>query len=127
MCVSGRQGFTVAEVMVAVAVVTVGLLALAGTAALTGRMVTLGQQATRVGLAAAARIDYLRQLAASTVPACGAPQWRSDSAGGHGIGERWDILDGAGAVRRVRIVIGSRLPGGTRNDTVVTAVLCPPS
>lgn len=125
MRVTGRQGFTVAEVVVSVVVITVGLLALAGTAGLTGRMVGLGQQATRVGLAAAARIDYLRLVAGSTVPACAAPEWRSDSAGGTGVGERWDVLDGAGPVRRVQIVLRSRLPRGTRDDTVVTAVLCP--
>ena len=77
-----------------------------------------------MGLAAAARIERLRQVAFSAVPACSAPAWRSDSAGGSGLSESWEILDDAGPVRRVLIVLRSRRPGGTSSDTVLTAVLC---
>jgi prepilin-type N-terminal cleavage/methylation domain-containing protein len=119
-----RSGFTIAEVVVAVVVLSVGLLALAGSMALAGRMAGLGRQATRVGLAAAARIERLGQVAFSTAPACSAPDWRSDSAGGGGLSESWNILDQAGPVRRVMIVLRSRRPSGTSSDTVLTAVLC---
>ena len=124
MRVCGRSGFTVAEVVVAVVVLSVGLLALAGSTALAGRMVGLGQQATHVGLVAAARVERLRQIALSTVPACTAAEWRSDSAGGTGLSESWDILDEAGPVRRVMVVLRSLRPDGTSSDTVFTAVLC---
>ena len=124
MRVWNRCGFTVAEVIVAVAVLSVGLLALAGSAALTSRMVGWGQQATRVGQAAAARIERLHQVAFSTVPGCSAPEWRSDSAVGSGLSESWEMLDDTGPVRRVLIVLRSRRPGGTSTDTVLTAVLC---
>jgi prepilin-type N-terminal cleavage/methylation domain-containing protein len=122
--VCGRSGFTLAEVVVAVVVLSVGLLALAGSTALAARMVGLGQQATRAGQAAAARVERLRQVAFSTVPACTAAEWRSDSAGGGGLSESWDILDEAGPVRRVMVVLRSLRPGGTSSDTVLTAVLC---
>jgi hypothetical protein len=122
--VCSRSGFTVAEVVVAVIVLSVGLLALAGSTALTSRMVGSGRQVTRVGQAAAARLERLRQVAFSTVPACSAPAWRSGSAGGSGLSESWSILDGAGPVRRVLIVLRSQRPGGTSTDTVFTAVLC---
>jgi len=118
------SGFTLAEVLVAVVVLSVGLLALAGSTALAGRMVGLGEQATRVGQAAAARVERLRQVAFSTAPACAAPEWRSDSAGGGGLSERWEILDQSGPVRRVKVVLRSRRPGGTSSDTVFTAMLC---
>ena len=120
-----RRGFTVAEVIVAVAVLSVGLLALAGSTALTSRMVGWGQRDTRVGQAAAARVERLRQVAFSTVPACSAPEWRSYSVVGSGLSESWEILDDAGPVRRVLIVVRSRRPGGASSDTVLTAVLCP--
>lgn len=124
MRVWSGNGFTVAEVLVAVAVLSVGLLALAGSMALAGRMVGLGQHATRVGQTAAARVERLRQVAFSTAPACSAPEWRSDSAGGRGLRESWHILDDAGPVRRVMVVLRSLRPGGTSIDTVLTAVLC---
>ena len=124
MRVRARSGFTVAEVTVAVLVLSVGLLALAGSIALTARMVGAGRQATRVSQAAAARVERLRQVAYSTVPPCSAPEWRSDSAAGIGLSERWDILDHAGPARGVRIVLRSARPGGTSADTVLTAMLC---
>ena len=124
MRVTDRSGFTVAEVVVAVAVLAVGILALAGSAALTSRMVGWGQRGTRVGLAAAARIERLRQVALSTTPPCAAAEWRGDSAGGPGLSERWEILGGAGPARRVVIEMRSLRPGGASTDTVLTAVMC---
>ena len=77
-----------------------------------------------MGQAAAARVERLRQAAFSTAPPCSAAAWRSDSVGGNGLSESWSILDGAGPVRRVMIVLRSPRPGGTSSDTVFTAVLC---
>jgi hypothetical protein len=120
----GTSGFTVAEVVVAAAVLSVGLLALAGSTGMAARMVGIGQHATRVGQAAATRVERLRQLAFSAAPPCSAPEWRNDSAGASGLSESWEILDAAGPARRVMIVLVSRRPAGIVSDTVVTAVLC---
>jgi hypothetical protein len=117
---------TIAEVMVAVVVLTVGVLALVGSAALTSRMLGRGHHSTRAGQVAAARIERLRQIAFSTVPPCTGAEWRSDSAGGPGLTENWQILDPAGPARRVRIILRSRHPTGFSSDTVVAGVLCGP-
>jgi len=122
--VAGRSGFTIAEAMVAVVVLTVGVLALVGSAALTSRMMGQGRHSTRSGQTAAARIERLRQVALSTVPACTGAEWRSDSAGGPGLTESWQILDPAGIARRVRIVLRSRHSTGASIDTVATGFLC---
>jgi prepilin-type N-terminal cleavage/methylation domain-containing protein len=122
--VKGRSGFTVAEVMVALVVLSVGILALAGSAALTSRMVGRGQHATSLGLAAAGRVERLRQVALSTATPCSAAEWRSASAGGPGLSESWEILDASGPVRRVMVVLRSRHATGASSDTVFTAVLC---
>jgi hypothetical protein len=121
---ANRSGFTIAEAMVAVVVLSVGVLALVGSAALTSRMVGRGRHSTRTGQIAAARIERLRQIAFSTVPPCVGAEWRSDSAGAPGLTESWQILDPAGTARRVRIVLRSRHPTGLSTDTVVTGVLC---
>jgi len=120
----GRSGFTFAEVLIAVIVLSLGILALIGSAALTSRMAGWGRQSTRVGLTAAARVERLHQIAFSTTPACSAAEWRSDSAGVPGLSERWEILGGAGPVQRVVIVLRARRPGGTGSDTVLTGVVC---
>ena len=124
MRVGSRSGFTIAEVMVAVVVLTVGVLALVGSAALTSRMLGQGRHSTRAGQVAAARIERLRQIAFSTVPGCTGAEWRSDSAGGPGLTESWQILDPAGRARRVRITVSSRHATGLSSDTVVTGFLC---
>jgi hypothetical protein len=122
--VASRSAFTIAEAVVALVMLSVGVLALVGSAALTSRMVGQGRHSTRTGQVAAARIERLRQIAFSTVPACTGAEWRSDSAGGPGLTESWQILDPAGTARRVRIVLRSRHPTGTSSDTVVTGFLC---
>ena len=113
-----------AEVVVAVVVLSIGILALLGSAGLTSRMVGRGRHATRAGQNAAARIERLRQIAFSTVPACTGAEWRSDSASSPGLTESWQILDPAGPARRVLIVLRSRHPTGFSSDTVVTGFLC---
>jgi hypothetical protein len=122
--VGSESGLTIAEAVVAVVVLSVGVLALVGSAALTTRMLGRGRHSTRTGQVAAARIERLRQIAFSTVPACTGPEWRSDSAGGPDLTETWQILDPAGPARRVRIVLRSRHPAGFSTDTVVTGFLC---
>jgi prepilin-type N-terminal cleavage/methylation domain-containing protein len=123
---AARQGFTVAEVLVAVVVFTVGVLALVGASAGMGRMIGRGSQATVAAAVVAGRIEQLHRIASSTSPPCTATEWRGDSATEAGIAHRWDVLDAAGIARRVRIVAQQRSPSGTRTDTVMTAVLCQP-
>ena len=127
MRVRSRVGFTLVEVLVAITVLSVGLLSLAGTMALTIRMVGRGGQAARAGVAAAARLEWLHQAALEGAPACSGPGWRSDSAAHPGLTEIWELLDAAGPVRRVQVVLRVRHAAGAATDTVATAVLCPPS
>ena len=120
---AGNDGFTVAEVLVAVVVFTVGVLALVGAAAATSRMLARGRHATAGAAVLAGRIEELHRIAAATVPACSAPEWRSDSAYDTGVSLRWEVLDDAGPARRVRLVLRHRASQSA--DTVMTGVLCP--
>ncbi|HEY7479445.1 MAG TPA: hypothetical protein VH680_02925 [Gemmatimonadales bacterium] len=123
----GSHGVTVVEVLVAVMVLTVGVLALAGSFAAMSRMVGRGGRATIAAEVAAGRLDELRRVAHSTSPPCTGPQWRSDNASESGIVERWQLLDEAGPARRVQLVVSYRTPAGVVTDTAVTAVLCEPA
>ena len=124
MRVVDRSAFTIAEAMVAVSMLSIGVLALVGSAALTNRMLANGRHSTRAGQVAAARIERLRQIAFSTAPACTSADWRSGSAVGPGIAETWQIVDGVGPVRRVMVVVRSGRAGSS--DTIVSGVLCGP-
>ena len=125
MRVTGRSGFTIVEAVVALAVLSVGILALIGSAALTNRMLANGRHATRAGQVAAARIERLRQIAFSTAPACTGADWGSGSAVGPGIAETWQIVGPVdGPARRVMVVVRSGRAGSS--DTIVSGMLCGP-
>ena len=127
MSTRNERGFTIAEVLVAIVMLTVGVMALVGSSAAVTRMVGRGRNDTFVGQVATARIERLRVIAASTSPACTAGQWKTDSgtAGPNGkIREVWQILDNTGNARRVLLIL--RYPTGRRLqvDTVRTTILC---
>ena len=119
-----KYGFTVAEVLVAVVVLTVGVLALVGSSALMSRMIGRGRHATIAAMLAASRLERLRLVARSTSPPCTAPEWQGGSAVEAGVLQSWEILDPAGVARRLQLIVRYRTPLGPATDTVVTAVLC---
>jgi len=124
MSMRNEQGFTLAEVMIAVVLLGVGVMALVSGAAMTSRMIGRGRESTLVGQVATARIEWLRQLAASTSPACGAAAFQTGSASAPaGITESW-VVPNAGNPRTVQLMFTYRVPRGVRTDTMSTTILC---
>ncbi len=123
---ASRYGLTVAEVLVAVVILTVGVLALVGSSAQVSRMIGRGRQATVAAMIGAGRVERLRRIALSTSPPCMSPEWRSGSAVGPRVTESWHILDPSGLVRRLQVIVQHRTPSGVATDTVATALLCGP-
>ncbi len=121
-----RAGLTLVEVLVAVVVLTFGVLALVGSWAHTTRMLAFGRQSTAAAFAARDRVGRLQHIARSTIPPCTSPEWRDGVDSAHGLVQRWRILDPAGAVRRIELVMGVRRPSGWSADTVTAAAWCPP-
>ncbi len=60
---SNERGFTIIEVIIAVIVLTVGLLGLVSSAALTTRMIARGQRSAVAAAFAAQRMEQLRRAA----------------------------------------------------------------
>jgi prepilin-type N-terminal cleavage/methylation domain-containing protein len=65
-----RSGFTLIEVLVAVTILAVGVVALAGSSATVTRMITRGEIDTRVAQLATLQVEALRASAYSTTPRC---------------------------------------------------------
>ena len=64
----GSAGFSVVEVLVAIVVIALGLLALGGSSASVTRMLGTARQATRAAAAAERRLEELRREARSSTP-----------------------------------------------------------
>ena len=121
-----REGFTIVEVMVAVVMLSVGIMALVGSSALVSRMVGHGKQATYVGQIAAARLDYLRQIANSTSPACGSAAYKTDSLTTNRLREVWVVgpVVAGDNTRLVHAIVRHRSSRRLVSDTLRTTILC---
>ncbi len=119
-----RLGFTLIEVLVAILVLGVGVLALVGTSAGVTRMIGRGGVETRAAEAASSRMETLRLAAQATSPRCTDPGFAS---GGPvlfgGMTESW-LISPAGRVRQVRVTITYQTLRGAREAAVETALTC---
>ena len=121
-----EQGFTIIEIMLAVVILSVGVMALVGSSAMATRMIGRGGVSTRVTQVAVARADLLRAYAASTSPGCAdATTVKSGTATTSGIVENWELLGAAGDnTRDVRMMFTYRVPRGSRTDTMMITLYC---
>lgn len=120
----GRGGFTILEVLVAVVILGVGVVALVGSSASSARMIGRGRTATRAVQAATERMEILRADAYRTSPDCTALANGSDSSA-TGVVTSWTIT-GAGTSRTIQVISGYQVPGRRRADTLTTVVRCLP-
>jgi prepilin-type N-terminal cleavage/methylation domain-containing protein len=118
------SGVTLIEVLIAIVVLGIGILALTGSSALVTRMIGRGKVETQAALRAARRVELLRASAVSTTPRCSAASFAS---GGpvlaDGMSESW-VVPPAGAVRRVRVTVSYLTVRGVRSAVLETALAC---
>jgi type IV pilus assembly protein PilV len=116
-------GFTIVEVMVAMIVLSIGVVALVGSAGKVNRMIGRGKWSTFASQVAQHRLDRLRALAASTGTPCTAAGFASNSVVSQKITETWQV-PASGTSRLVRVIVSYPVPGGTKSDTVSTRISC---
>ena len=118
------SGITLVEVLIAIVVLGIGILALTGSSALVTRMIGRGKVETQAALRAARRVELLRASAASTIPRCSAASFAS---GGpvlaDGMSESW-VVTPSGAARRVRVTVSYLTVRGIRSAVLETALAC---
>jgi prepilin-type N-terminal cleavage/methylation domain-containing protein len=121
-----EQGFTIIEILMAVVVLSVGVMALVGSSALATRMIGRGNMSTRVTQVANARAELLRAYAAQTSPGCTNGNVASGTATTpDGITETWTLQGAAGDfTRNVNLTFSYKVPGGTRSDAMVITLYC---
>ena len=87
-----RKGFTIVELIVAIMILTVGLLSLASTAGSMTRIMAASSRQTVAAQVAQSRIDSLSSIDCTTLAKAGAT---SGSSTVRGVTETWTVTDGA--------------------------------
>jgi prepilin-type N-terminal cleavage/methylation domain-containing protein len=118
------RGLTLIEILIAIVVLGVGIVALVGTSGMASRMLGAAKVETRAAQAASSRMEALRLAARSTSPPCASPVFAS---GGPvlsgGMTESW-VVAPAGRVRQVRVSITYLTVKGTRTAELETTMSC---
>lgn len=115
-----RAGFTIIEVIVAVMILTVGVLGLAGAAAIVTRTMGTAEVQSDAAAIAATRFETLRATRCPVV---------NGSASGAGITERWAVSQlGNAAFRMYQVIDTVQYTGrqGVRTQAYRSVVQCLP-
>jgi prepilin-type N-terminal cleavage/methylation domain-containing protein len=126
---TNQRGFTIIEVLMAVMVLGIGIVALASSSAMVTRMVGRGKSSTFSAQVAARRLENIRRIAASTSPLCSSANLTSgsNSTPEQGVTESWVVESGTTTMtRRVTVYVTYTAAGGdgSRIDTVSTIIPC---
>lgn len=112
-----RRGFTVVEVVVAIIILSVGLLSLTATAASVTRMVAQGQRYNRASAMANERFEILR------AQTCAAMVGGSAIAGSYST--TWTVTPvSGGRGNEIAVAVISPTGRGTRTDSFTTTIPC---
>jgi type IV pilus modification protein PilV len=113
-----RRGFTIIEVLVAVMILSVGILGLVTTAGLVTRMIGQGQRYTEASTMASERFEILR------AQSCPAEGTGSETRGAFNIA--WKVASVSGGKgREMTVIVTSPTTRGNRTDTFSTTKVCP--
>ena len=118
------SGFTLTEVLIALVILSVGILALTGSSAVINRMIGRGKVETEAALLASGRAEALRRAAAGTNPRCTAAEFASGGpAFQGGLVASWTVPP-VGPIRRVQVTVGYMTLRGPRSAVLETDIAC---
>lgn len=122
--IASNKGFTLAEVLVAVMILSVGLLAIAASSGSVYRMLGHGKLSTEVAHVASTRLELLRREANKTTPRCTSAGMVSGiDTVMPGVVEQW-VVSGVGGSRTVLVIVTTPAGHGPANDTIFSTIDC---
>ena len=117
-----RSGFTMVEVLVAITILSVGVVAMAGAAASVTRMIGRGKIDTRAAQLATEQVEDLRRIAYSTSPRCTALADGGPAVTDH-VTLSWDVtVNGTG--RDVAVSASYNTSRGAHTEVLTTYIEC---
>jgi len=122
-----RGGFTIVEVLIAIILLSIGVLALTSSAATITQMMTNGAFRTKSSAIAQARFEKLRTMANKTDPKCTDAGFANGSralAGYPGFSEAWEVSV-SDKVATVRQIVTYRAGSKVYRDTTNVEMYCP--
>ena len=126
--VRDRRGFTIPEVLVAVAILTVGILALMGTSVAVNKLIVRGRRVTQATQLAEQVLDSLRLVANSNLQACTGLTSNSTGYSRQGVTVNWSVgaLTANANLYERQVTAIVTYTSSTRNlaDTVTTVFKC---
>ena len=121
---SKREGFTVIEVILAIVVFSIGVLALASTCGVVTRMVNRGENAEIGTGFGAERLERLR-MTGCTSQAAGGPDTLKRGGGGWYAINTWSFADAGGGTWRITVQSRYKTSTGSdRTETLGTSISC---
>lgn len=113
-----RRGLSIVEVLVALLIVSVGLLAMAGSSALAIRVTGAAARERRAAERAASRVSRL------SAAGCASARDGSFDDVVAPLQEQWTVLPPAGGMAEVFVRVTWPASGGPRTLTLASALLC---
>jgi Tfp pilus assembly protein PilV len=111
-------------VLVAIVVLGIGIVALAGGSSMVTRMIGRGKVETRAAQVASRRMEALRLAAAASSPRCTAAAFASGGPAIHdGVTESW-VVPPSGRLRKVRVTVTYLTVKGPRSAALETGIEC---
>jgi len=127
MKIRNQQGFTIIEVLIAIIMLTIGVLALASSSGAVTRMMYFAQRRTDASALAQSVLDSLRYRANNTTPKCTALTNGGPTATGiakPGFTATATIGSPSTDTRSVLVVVNYRVGTKAKSDTVSSTILC---
>ena len=121
---STRGGFTIVEVLIAIVMLSIGVLALASSSGSITRMMHFGRMKTDATAIAQSVLDSLRYRARATTPKCTSVVAGSQATPPKlGFTTSWTVTT-SGDTRRVAVAVAYRIGPRQKADTLTTSLIC---
>lgn len=123
-----RAGFTIPEVLVAICILTVGILAMMGTSAAVQRLITRGRRVTQAVQLGEQVLDSLRLKANEDLQACNGLVSNSTGYSRQAVTVAWEVgaktANGNVFERQVQVFLTYAADRKTLADTITTVFKC---